>query len=219
MALDTYNGLKAALPRYLGRDGDTSLDSAFDELLALAEDRIYNGSGAPGMPDYSAPVRVSAMETVDDAFTLAELVAVPSGFLEVVSATLVSPVRPLTVQVGPYFDALRVSGTSGTPELIAVQGSNFRIYPDPGSTYTAKLVYYARLTTPAGSSGNWFTTTTPRVYLRALMAEAAAYVGDLENAAAYIGEYNRSIAGMVGANAQSRTAGAPLRIRLRASTP
>lgn len=62
MSLATYADLKTAIATWLARSGDTELSASADDLVTLAEARIYFGAGEKGDPFYSPPLRCRAME-------------------------------------------------------------------------------------------------------------------------------------------------------------
>src|SRR5574343_38100 len=78
------------------------------------------------------------------------------------------------------------SGT-GVPRFVSVSGHTtadgtmaFRFAPPPDGTYTATIVYYAKL--PALNSTtqttNWLLTSHPDAYLYGSLLEASIFIGD-----------------------------------------
>src|SRR5215813_4608589 len=147
--ITTYGGLKAGVLAWLARTGDALLDGRFDDFLLNCERRMYYGYATEdaGNPLRSDPLRIVEMETVDPAFALTAVTPQPLGFLELISAQLNQPNapfgsaqgRPLQIVAQRTIDGY-VSSTPAEPRLIAVSGTNFRVYPDPGSgAYSATL--------------------------------------------------------------------------------
>jgi hypothetical protein len=66
MAITTYAELLSAIQNY-EEDSSTIVTDRDDEWVTLAEQRIHYGSGLPGSPFYSPPLRIRAME---QAFTI-----------------------------------------------------------------------------------------------------------------------------------------------------
>ena len=164
--INTYGGLKAGVLAWLARSGDSLLDSRFDDFLLNCERRIYYGFAAddPANPLRSDPLRIVDMETVDPAFALSAVTPQPATFLELISAQLNSPNAPLQIVSQRTIDGYG-SSTPDQPRLIAVSGTSFRVFPNPGSgAFTATLRYYQKLATPAGATVNAILTASPDVY-------------------------------------------------------
>jgi len=215
--ITTYGGLKAGVLAWLARTGDTLLDSRFDDFLLNCERRIYYGHATEdaGNPLRSDPLRIVEMETVDSAFALAAVTPQPATFLELISAQLNSPNAPLQIVGQRTIDGY-ASSTPDQPRLIAVSGTNFRVFPDPGAgAYTATLRYYQKLATPAGAVVNAILTNSPDVYLYGCLVEAAVFTQDEPAALRYLPLYNASVAGL-NARTQRITASSVPVIRLRA---
>jgi len=109
--------------------------------------------------------------TVDPTFALSAVTPQPATFLELISAQLNNPNAPLQVVAQRTIDGY-ASSTPNQPRLIAVSGTNFRVFPDPGvGSYTATLRYYQKLATPAGATVNAILTGSPDVYLYGCLVE------------------------------------------------
>jgi hypothetical protein len=196
--INTYGGLKAGVLAWLARSGDSLLDSRFDDFLLNCERRIYYGFAAddPANPLRSDPLRTVDMETADPAFALQAVTPQPATFLELISVQLNSPNAPL--------------------RLIAVSGTNFRVFPDPGvGSYTATLRYYQKLATPAGATVNAILTGSPDVYLYGCLVEASIFTQDEPGALRYLALYNASVSGL-NARTQRITGSSVPVIRVRA---
>ena len=72
-----------------------------------------------------------------------------------------SPERPLQIVSQRTIDGYGAS-TPSQPRLIAVSGTNFRVFADPGAGATATLRYYQKLATPAGATVNAILAEQPR---------------------------------------------------------
>lgn len=220
MAITTYASLGTAIAEWLIRTGDTDIATRFDDFLALHEQRMYYGSEAVpglGIPGCE-PLRIREMETSSASFALAATVAQPTGFLELIEATLNSPLRPLDIVTEGVIDSYRDQTASG-PRLIAMSGTNFRVWPDPGSSYTATLRYFAKLTTPSAQAANWILTNAPGVYLNGCLLEAAIYTGDPDAAKLYLGLYTSSVTALNQRRNRELAAASNVRMRIRGRTP
>ncbi|MBV8410221.1 MAG: hypothetical protein JOY64_21510 [Alphaproteobacteria bacterium] len=219
--ITSYGGLRAGVLAWLARSGDSLLDSRFDDFLLNCERRIYYGFATEdaGNPLRSDPLRIVEMETVDPAFALSAVTPQPATFLELISAQLNSPNAPMQIvaqrTIDGYGDCY-VSPAPDQPRLIAISGTNFRVYPDPGSaSYSATLRYYQKLSTPAGSTANAILLNSPDVYLYGCLIEAAIFTQDADAALRYLPLYNASVAGL-NARTQRITASSVPVMRLRA---
>jgi hypothetical protein len=215
--ITTYGGLRAGVLAWMARSGDSLLDSRFDDFLLNCERRIYYGFATEdaGNPLRSDPLRIVEMETADPAFALSAVTPQPAGFLELISAQLNSPNAPLQIVAQRTIDGY-LSSTRDQPRLIAVSGTSFRIYPDPGAgAWSATLRYYHKLATPAGATVNAILAGSPDVYLYGCLIEAAIFTQDAPAALRYLPLYNASVAGL-NARTQRITASSVPVIRLRA---
>jgi hypothetical protein len=220
VSISTYTSLASAVPEWMARAGDTDIGARFDDLLALHEERMYFGTAAlDGVLPAFEPLRIREMETANSSFALAATVAQPTGFLELIEAKLTSPIQPLDIVAEGVIDGYR-DQSAATPKLIAVSGTNFRVWPDPGSSYTAVLRYFAKLTTPsATNSTNWILTNAPSVYLNGCLLQAALYISDLDAAKVFGSMYAASVKGLnERRNSELRNA-SNVRMRVRGRTP
>ena len=219
VAINTYTGLQSAVAEWLGRSGDTDITGRFDDLLALHEQRMWYGAKeVPGILPAFEPVRIREMEVTDSSFTLSATVAQPSGFLELISADLNSPYGPLRVEHEGVI-AQYGQQPADRPLIIAVSGTNFRVFPDPGSSYTATLRYYKKLDTPTASAANWILTNTPGVYLNGLLMQAALLTGGLEEAKTYGALYVSEVGGLNERRNRELATATNVRMRIRGRTP
>lgn len=217
LQINTYGGLKAGVAAWLARSGDSLIDGRFDDFAYNCERRMYYGHATdqPGNPLRSEPLRIDAMESVAPAFALQATVAQPPGFVELISAQLNSPNRPLRIVSQRAIDALGDASLGG-PALIAVAGEAFRVKDDPAGA-TATLRFYGKLPSivALASASNEVLQSWPDVYLYGCLTEAAIFLQDEAAALRYLALYNASVAGL---NARTRriTASAAPVIQLRA---
>ena len=214
--ITTYAGLKAGVLAWLARPGDTLLDGRFDDFLLNCERRMYYGYAVdqPDHPLKSDPLRVPEMEIADAAFSLSgATVAQPTAFLELISAFNSSDGWPMQIVAQRTMDAYGTKTVGGT-KLIAVSGTNFRVFDAPTTAKTATLRYYQKLTTPAGSTVNAILSNYPDVYLYGCLVEAAIFTQGEAEAQRYLSLYNASVAGL-NARTQRITASANPVIRVR----
>lgn len=178
MALASYNDLKAAVADHLHR---SDLTTPIVDLITLGEKRIQR------------EVRTPDMETSYSGTIAAGVIAVPSDFLEwklvYIDSSGVKKLTPKDLEW--VFTNYPTRSADSTPKYIARAGSNFEFGPYPDTTYSVKGWYYKRLTTVA-SSWNALATANPDLYLFAALAEARAYVDDLEKVTAWDMKYQNA---------------------------
>jgi hypothetical protein len=221
MAIQTFTSLQAAVAEWLARNGDPDLLSRFTDFVALHEERMYYG--ADPVPELQMPgfprLRIREMETVNASFTLDATVAQPTGFLELIEASLNSPLAPLDIVTEGVIESYR-DQTLGGPRLIAVSGTNFRVKDDPGGTATATIRYFQKLATPAsGNDTNWIMSNAPSLYLNGCLLQAAIYIGDPDAAKLYGGLYTAAVGSLNRRRNAELAAASNVRLRLRGRTP
>lgn len=215
--ITTYAGLNAAVQQWLARPGSSLLDTRFDDLLALHEQRMYYGADeVPGLLPQFQPLRIREMETVDSAFSIsAETVAQPDGFLELIEASLNSPAGPLRIEhqgvIAAYGDQ-----TLSAAKIIAISGTNFRFKQASG---TATLRYYQKLDTPTATTANWILENAPGVYLNGCLIEAAIMTTDFDGAAKYAAIYAALVNGLNNRRNRELAHATNVRVRVRGRTP
>jgi hypothetical protein len=223
--ISTYAGLQSAVAAWLARDGDADLANRADDFLALCEARIYYGKPALealGIPEHEA-VRIPEMYRSDPSFALAQGVAQPAGFLELVEATLNGgngPPQPLQIVEESFIDSMSPYA-SAAPRLIAVSGMGFRLWPDPdANNYTATLRWYGTLQTPSGTNPtNWILSNAPGVYLNGCLLEASIFTQDPDSAKYYAMLYAADAAGLNLRRQRVLASAQNVRMKLRGRTP
>jgi hypothetical protein len=220
VAINTYAGILGGVLSWLGRDasGETVITSRFDDILALCERRMYYGYATEDVGNAlrSDPLRIVEMETVDSAFSLSSgTVAQPTGFLELISAYNNSDDKPIQINAQRVIDGYGSQTMGRVGGIIAISGTNFRVFDAPTTAITAELRYYKKLTTPAGATANVILTNYPDVYLWGCLIEACIRTQDEGGAQRYLQLYNASVSGL-NARTQRITASANPRLRVRA---
>jgi hypothetical protein len=223
LQITTYSGILGGVLSWLGRDsaGETIITDRFDDILALCERRIYYGYATEDVGNAlrSDPLRIVEMETVDSAFSLSSgTVAQPTGFLELISAFNNNDDLPISINAQRTIDGFGNQTLGRVGGIIAVSGTNFRVFDAPTTAITAELRYYKKLTTPAGSTVNDILTNYPDVYLWGCLIEASVRTQDEPGALRYLAMYNASVQGL-NARTQRITASANPRMRVRGWTP
>jgi hypothetical protein len=162
-------------------------------------------------------VRVTE-DAVDAADDLSGTVAQPTNFLELISVVNNGDSRPIDIVAQRVIDGYGSQSLGRVAGLIAVSGTNFRVFDAPTTEITATLRYYQRLATPTAAAANEILTNYPNVYLYGCLVEASIFTQDEAAAMRYLAIYNASVQGL-NARTQRITASADPRMRVRAYMP
>jgi hypothetical protein len=195
VSISTYAELQTAVANWLDR---TDLTDRIPEFIALAEAR------------FNRVIRAPDMLTRDDAFTIdGQYETLPSGFLEASRFVLAtSPVTVLEYKTPQELGELRTGRTSaGKPAYYTVVGGSFEFLPTPDSSYTASLLYYARLSA-VSSSWNWLATSHPDIYLFGALCEAEPYIRDDQRVVLWEARLAKALAELNVQNERKRVPGA-----------
>lgn len=224
VAINTYSGILGGVLSWLGRDapGETTITSRFDDILAMMERRMYYGYATEDVGNAlrSDPLRIVEMETTVQSDDVAEgdtTIAQPSDFLELISvysSTLSAPMAIVAQRVIDGYGSQSIGGC----KLIAVSGTNFRLFDAAPDDLTLIMRYYRKLTTPSGTTVNDILSNYPDVYLYGCLTEACIRTQDEPGALRYLAMYNSSVQGL-NARTQRITASANPVMRARRRMP
>lgn len=204
MALSTYAELKTSIGDWLNR---SDLAATIPDFISLAEAQIER------------TLRTRQMMVRANASFDAEYGTVPSDFLETKSLKLTStnPIKPLEFLSIDDMDSVRSQYTaSGKPRFFTVVGNQFRIAPTPDGTYTAELIYYAKLTKLSNSvTSNWLLASSPDIYLYGALLQAAPYLQDDARIQTWATLYERALNDLRTADDRAASSGGALLIRAK----
>lgn len=178
--ITSYATLQASIADYLHR---SDMTAAIKEMIADAENRIYND------------LRVKAMESAFSSAITAGVVALPTGFLEWKHLYIDDDTAQKLTRKNPEWIYTNYPTRTGSskPVFFAREGENIIFGPYPGTAYTAKGIYYKKLTALSDSNAtNWFITDAPDLLRYASLCEAAGYVRDYEGVQFFEGKYQSS---------------------------
>ena len=163
--ITNYETLLTAVADYVARDDLTSFAANFVQNW---EERFYRDPQNWG-------------DWMESSTTFsASAASVPADFLAVKYATVQGDVSSaplqrvsLAVLLGQW-----PRGISGKPRMIAKQGSSFVFGPEPDSSYTITLQYYAKptLLRSDADGANWLTTHAPDLCLYGALLEAEPFL-------------------------------------------
>jgi hypothetical protein len=168
MTLSTYSALKTAIADFLNRD---DLTTAIPTFIALAEARM------------NRELRTWRQETrVTVSLTGQYNAVIPADFAQPIRLQLLNAptaeLEPISVAQMLAMRADR-NDRPGAPTNYAVTGGQLEIFPTPDDTYSASLVYYAKVPTLSDiATTNWLLTDAPDVYLYGALVHSAPYLKD-----------------------------------------
>jgi hypothetical protein len=164
MSITSYSELQTAVGNWLNR---ADLTTYVPDLIMLGERRIYR------------KLRIRTMETALNLTMSSGVAAVPSDYLALKSAYIDgTPVRRLQRRnVDFIYEKYPTRSSTGKPDFVAREATNFIFGPFPDSNYTMKGVYYARLPSlSVSNTTNFFITYAPDVLLWAALSEAEVFL-------------------------------------------
>ncbi len=204
MALSTYAELRTSIGDWLNR---SDLSATIPDFISLAEAQIER------------TLRTRQMMARANASLESEYGTVPSDFLEVKSLKLTStnPLTPLEFLSIDDMDQARSQYTaSNKPRFFTVVGNQFRIAPTPDTTYTAELIYFAKLTKLSNSvASNWLLASSPDIYLYGALLQAAPYLQDDARIQTWATLYERALNDLRTADSRASTSGGSLLTRAK----
>jgi hypothetical protein len=204
MALSTYAELRTSIGDWLNR---SDLAATIPDFISLAEAQIER------------TLRTRQMIVRANASFDTEYGAVPSDFLEVKSLKLTStnPIKPLEfLSIGDMDETRSQYTASGKPRFFTVVGNQLRIAPTPDGTYTAELIYFAKLTKLSNSvTSNWLLASSPDIYLYGSLLQAAPYLQDDARIQTWATLYERALNDLRTADARASTSGGSLLTRAK----
>ena len=204
MALSTYTELKTSIGDWLNR---ADLTAVVPDFISLAEAQIER------------ILRTRQMIVRANASFTAEYGAVPDDFLETKSLKLTNtnPITPLQFQTVDVMDDIASQRTaSGRPQYFSIVGGQIRLLPIPDSTYTAELIYYAKLSKlSASTSTNWLLAQAPDVYLYGALLQAAPYLQDDARIQVWVSLYERGLQDLQVADDRGATSGGSLKAKVK----
>lgn len=199
----TYSGLQTGALRWLRRSNDTFTEADVPMLIALAEARI------------NRDLRISLMESTATLTIDSATEALPSDFQEVRALVLqTTPKVVLGLKTPQDLYTTYANGVAGQPQHYSIIGSNLRTGPSPDASYTAELIYYAKI--PALSDSNTTTTVLtahPDIYLYATLIEGAVYLKNDARLATWADLYQRAIGNVSASDQSARWGGGSLTVQ------
>jgi hypothetical protein len=203
MTLANYSELQADLADWLNRD---DLVAAIPTFIRLAETEMV-GQIIHWKMEARAPLELN------DRY-----VALPDGFESVVRIELTGGLHgQLDFMPSDAMAEARAGAQNptGQPQFYSLTAGELELFPTPGGTYTAELVYRGSLTPLSDAAPvNWLLTERPAAYLYGALKQSAPYLKDDMRTAIWAGLYGEAIEGLKTASEAAKHGGT-LRIRQR----
>lgn len=205
MALSTYAELQSAIANWLNRD---DLSAAVPTFIALAE------------ADIGRRLKHWRMETRSTATLDGRFSVIPADWNSTVSLTLTLNGKPSPIRLASVADiaakrSLRADA-AGTPEVYAITGGQFELFPTPDTAYAAELVYLANVPSLSASvTSNWLLAQNPDVYLYGALIQSAPYLKDDQRMGVWASLYQAALDSLNSASDAQQMSGSGLRMKTR----
>lgn len=166
MSLDTYANLQTEVANWLRR---SDLTSTIPTFITMAE------------AEMNERLRVYSMLTRTTVSITAERIANPvTDFIEGRTFVVANTTRgPLSYVTPEDMAEAKAQGAvpTGEPRGYSLYGTTLEFYPAPDQTYSAALVYYARIPALSVSdTSNWVLANHPEAYLYGALKSSAPYL-------------------------------------------
>ena len=203
MSISTYAQLQSTVSDWLNRD---DLSAVIPSFITLAE------------ADINRKLRDWRMETRSTATLDVQYSALPADWLETIRLNISGDTSRLElVSQGALAELRAMRGDLvGKPTHYAHTAGSLELFPTPDQTYTAEMVYFAKVPTLSNSvTTNWLLTTAPDVYLYGALTQTAPYLKDDARTEIWASLYMAAIGGLNEASERARFSGNGLRLRNR----
>jgi hypothetical protein len=208
VSLDRLSNLKAAIGDWTGRKLNAAFTANVPDFIAMAEARIFYGSGEPMQ---APPLRVLDMEKQRNVSIVSGAGKLPVNFLEFKRLYWGSGEGQRLMYVPPreFWSVLR---TGSVPQVVTIEGDKLMVSPAIDGTVSA--TYFARYEPLVNADdSNWVMVNAPSVYLQGALIEAWGWIGNPERQGVALSAYRSVVSALHTQNVMSRTKGETLRIR------
>lgn len=203
MAITTYAELQTAVADWLNR---SDLTAAIPNFISLAEAQL------------NRELRHRKMVTRATITVSSSYVNTPSDWLENIRFQLnTNPVTPLVFSTPEQLlEDSQVYITSGQPMFFTVAGTQLQVLPAPDTSYSAELMYYAKIPSlSVTNTTNWLLTEAPDIYLYATLVQSAPYLKEDERISTWAGIYQKLLSDIELADERARIGNSKLTPRIR----
>jgi len=203
MALQDYNDLLTAIPRWLNK---RSLDGMAADFIALTES------------DVQSKLRTREMMTTVEAPVTCASVNLPVDWLDATRLWIGGSSRALDFVTPDTMPELRAryGGAEGVPTHYGLIDSVIELVPVPASECSLWMTYYAKVPTlSVDAPTNWLTQRDIGVYLYGALVRAAPYLIDDARVATWNNEFSGRVQALNAASQVALHSGGPLVRRAR----
>jgi hypothetical protein len=170
MAISNYTELQSAVADFLAR---SDLTAKIPDFIAIAEARL------------SHALRAHEMQTTSEGSLTAGVIALPSDYIEWLSARWIGTRTADLAYVEPDSPEWRFRyRPNGDPTMFTIMAGN--VETRPVAAGNLKLYYYQSIPDLASNSTNWLLTKCPDIYLYTSLGEANIYMKDEARAGEYL---------------------------------
>lgn len=176
MAMDTYDLLVEKVQSWLNRENFPDLDIEIEDLMAMAQRRIYR------LCDFKIMEKKISFQFSTPT--------VPTDYLRTKRMRYSLSSAATVVLDGSTLDIIETLGTSDTPYLYTIDAGDFVFGPAPAVDRDIDLTYYypLPLLAPANQT-NWFSENIPELILFGTLLEASLWLKDDNRAAVWEGRF------------------------------
>lgn len=211
MALDSYDDLLVAIPKWAWQTGNTDFEASVPEFLSLVESMLMNGDEDKGI----RPLRTREMEASDTIVMSGGVGDLPSDYLQYRKVTCGTNYPPLEA-CDPTWGEEQYRSSAGRPSYFAIVGSEIRTYPATDESLT--LEYYAKIRAlGSATQSNWLLAKDHRVYLYGALIAAEPFMQNDARMATWGPLFKGAVNAI--ANADVRSKYARVASRVRGPTP
>lgn len=202
MALSNYTDLKSSIATYLAR---SDLTSVIPDFIKLAEIRLRRD------------LRISEMLTNTALTVSSNVITLPADFLEMRSIYFNSnPFTTLEYQTPDQFSRNGQNSFGGIPVYFTIIGNEIHFAPDPDTSDTVQLLYYAKPDFLSDSNlTNEFTDNCIDALLYGALGEAETYLMNDARVQTWAALYDRALGSIRTSNEGKKYPNIELAIKAR----
>ena len=204
MTINTYATLQTAVADFLNR---ADLTATVPTFIALAEAGI------------DRDLRHWKMENRSVAEINSQYSQVPTDWLDTIRFSITSGTTSPLDLISQAELIERRSGndnTGGKPCFYAMSAGQFEFFPTPDETYSAELIYNARIPALSDSNTtNFLLTEAPDVYLYGALVHSAPYLKEDPRAQTWAAFYKSAIDSLQRTSDKAKHSGSGLRMKIR----
>lgn len=198
-----YATFKAYLARFVWRNGDTVFEGDLDNMIDMAHARL------------NRDLRIQRMIVVASADLTADVISLPTDYLEMRTITSDSPPAPMQY-VTPYErERIKLANASSFQPIYTITGQ-YISFVGPMSAAdnpprSVILTYYSKIPDFAATNTSWLADDYLDLYTYAVLRHTPAYLKEDERIALWKNEYDETLASVINSEIGRKYAGSPLR--------